>query len=559
MAYLAHMNPNDWSAAHARHLLNRAGFGVPHGRVAELFALGLEGAVARMMAGWPGAAQPERPDFLIHPDEFLASRRAIAQADPGERALINQAHQRREREALETLKAWWLEKMWTTAHPLQEKMALFWHGHFATSAQKVRFSWHTWDLNQLFREKGLGPIPALTVAVGQSPVMLDYLDNRKSTKDQPNENWARELMELFTLGQGAYTETDIKESARAFTGWTSDTNAFRYQLGSHDFGEKTFLGRRGHFDGWDIIQIIFEEPAAATFLARKLWHYFAGDTVNEAAVEGLARCLVEHNFDVTPALKALFLSEAFYSSEVQGTQIKSPVQFMLQLCADLGLEAPPYFELAQGSRALGQDLFYPPNVKGWDGNRAWINANSLLIRYNLPPLIVQAALRGDRRPNRYRNMESTMMEQAEGMSAAEGVNMMEGANMAQATRGAAIREALQQRPREERRALREALRDGPDQARNEALKTLGIAPPAAGNEHPIRAFQALAFSTAGECVAALAARFLVREPSVEQSRILLEALGASEASQPLALDGISDGQRFRVLRLLTSMAEYQLC
>jgi len=546
MPFLEAMDTRRWSPERARHLLQRAGFGISPARVAELAAMTPEQAVDRMIAGWPGTAQAQRPDFLIHPEEHALTRQRMAAAEPGERALINQAHQRREREALERLKGWWLERMWASPHPLQEKMALFWHGHFATSAQKVRFSWHNWDLNQLFREQGLGPIPALTIAVGQSPVMLDYLDNRMSTREAPNENWARELLELFTLGQGAYTEKDIQEAARAFTGWTTDRYAFQYRLERHDHGEKSFLGQSGHLDGWDIIRIVFEQPAAAPFLAGKLWHFFAGDAWDEEAVQGLAQCLRDHEYQVAPALKALFLSEAFYGEAVMGTQVKSPVQFVLQLCADLELEAMPWFDLGRACRALGQDLFYPPNVKGWEGNRSWINANSLLLRYNLPPLLVQAAMRPDRRGAGARGMMEMAPAGAPSMAEAEAV-----------PRAERIREALQARPREERRALRQALQTGPGPERSKALEALGL--PDDAQAVPIGVFEHFAFNTAGECVAALSARFFSRPLAPEQTGLLLAALGTDDPDQPLRRDTLDNDRRFRVLRLLTSMAEYQLC
>jgi uncharacterized protein (DUF1800 family) len=200
-------------------------------------------------------------------------------------------------------------------------------------------------------------------------------------------------MELFTLGPGAYTEDDIKEAARAFTGWTVRNGAFEYNEQAHDFDEKRFMGRRGNFDGWDIINILFEQPAAATFVTAKLWRFFAYDDPEPEVVQGLARTLRTSRFELAPMLARLFTSRAFYSERARLTQVKSPVQHMVQLTHDLGLQNPPADAMVRIAGVLGQRLFYPPNVKGWDGNREWINANALLARYNAP-LALMAAARG---------------------------------------------------------------------------------------------------------------------------------------------------------------------
>lgn len=382
-----------WNIDCARHLLNRAGFGVPHGLVQHLASLSPASAVNELV-DWEERAKPyATPDYLTLPATLRRLREEYAFLGEDERRMKTQELRKQEREAITRLQAWWIERMATTPCPLQEKMALFWHGHFATSAQKVQSSYINYTLNDLFRRQATGNFKSLAIAVGQSPAMLRYLDNGQSTKRQPNENWARELMELFTVGKGHYTEDDIKAGARAFTGWGFNDEGFRFREEAHDFGEKTFMGRTGDFDGWNIFNILFEQPATAEFISRKFCRFFAYEEPEEELVQGLADTMRQSGYEVKPVLRQLFLSKAFYGPSAVGSQVKSPAQFVVGLAADLGVERPPWKLMAQASDRLGQRLFFPPNVKGWDGNRAWINANTLLIRYNLPAEVASRASR----------------------------------------------------------------------------------------------------------------------------------------------------------------------
>ena len=247
----------DWNRATARHLLSRAGFGVSDWRENELLRLGPEKAVDRLVNYHAIADQLAEPDFISPPPSPQQVRAQMQGLSEEERRKLRNQWQQEQRQAVERLKIWWLDRMLATPRPLEEKMALFWHGHFATSAQKVRAAWNNYQLNKTFRELATGNLKALTLAVGQSPAMLEYLDNNRNVKAHPNENWARELMELFTLGRGHYSEEDIKASARAFTGWSADHVQFVYRTNAHDFGAKTFLGKTGDWDGWNIIDIIF--------------------------------------------------------------------------------------------------------------------------------------------------------------------------------------------------------------------------------------------------------------------------------------------------------------
>lgn len=505
------IKPEQWGERYARHLLNRAGFGLPQERVERLAKMSPESAVDYFV---DFAKQPDdfpAPDFLVTPQSYVELRAQMRGLDPDARRKAFRDHQREERRATQDLKSWWLERMLRTERPLQEKLALFWHGHFATSAQKVKSSWHTYHLNETFRTQAAGNFKSLATAVGQSPSMLRYLDNRQSTKQHPNENWARELMELFTLGQGQYTEDDIKNSARAFTGWTCDYKTFQFREDTHDYGDKTFMGRTGDFDGWDIMDIIFEQPAASTFIATKLWKYFAYDDPEPEIVAGLAETLRSNNFEIQPVLREMLLSRAFYSDKAMGQQVKSPAQFVVQLASDLEIDDPPYPAMAQATARLGQDLFFPPNVKGWDGNRAWVNANALLIRYNLPAMLVR------RRPQQDHN-----------------------AYMGQA-------------------AL-DSTKSADPAMQDTMMKSADPAPVESQPWNPRRFFASLEFSTTGECVDHMARHFLCVPLSTEQRTILIQALGVpGGADAALTARNVRPMNLMASLHLLLSTAEYQLC
>ena len=379
-----------WDRRHAVHLLNRAGFGVPAELADRLAGMGPAAAVDYLVdfEREPDVVGP--PDFLIEPLSPEAVQELTVGLSPEELQLASQAGRRWERENVDLLKAWWLDRMVRTRRPLEEKLTLFWHGHFAVSAQKVYESWHHYALNHVFRENAAGNARALTLKVARSPAMLRYLDNDRNVKNGPNENWAREMLELFVLGRGPYSERDIKELARAFTGWTRDHKHFVYRERQHDEGEKTLFGQTGNFDGWDATRIVYEQPAAAEHLARKLWAFFAYPEPEKELVQGLAAVLRQYDYDLKPMLRVMFSSQAFYSARAMGTQIKSPVQLVVQLLDHLKLDPPPWVPVLEALARLGQDLFYPPNVKGWDGGRAWISAATLTERYNLPATLVLA-------------------------------------------------------------------------------------------------------------------------------------------------------------------------
>jgi uncharacterized protein (DUF1800 family) len=293
------------------------------------------------------------------------------------------------------LQTWWLERMTATPAPLQEKMTLFWHGHFTsainekgTSAQMMLAQ------NQLFRQSALGDVRDLTLRVSQDPAMLRYLDNNANIKAHPNENYARELMELFTLGIGNYSEQDVRESARAFTGWTYRMNRetgygeFFDNRAQHDDGAKTFLGQSGTFEGTDVVRIIFEQPAAPRFLASKLLAFFVYDDPEPALVDQVAALIVRKGFALQTVMSTILRSNVFYSARAYRALVKSPVEFVVGTHQLFGIPQIVPVELAT-LRSMGQVLFYPPNVKGWDGGAAWVNSQTVLTRENFANGVAQ--------------------------------------------------------------------------------------------------------------------------------------------------------------------------
>jgi uncharacterized protein (DUF1800 family) len=399
----------DWTAGTARHLLNRAGFGVPAAAVERLAGMGRDKAISAFVEFDAYRDNAPKRDFLVKPLTRDEIRELYAGLSQEERAKKRAEIRRAERQAIERLRMWWLRQMQVTTRPLQEKLALFWHGHFATSAQKVQSSAANSHILDVFRMHGAGNFETLVTEVGKSPAMLQYLDNTQNVRGKPNENWARELLELFTIGIGNYTEKDIKEAARAFTGWTFEgADGFRFNIAQHDFGAKTFMGQRGLFEGRDIIRIVLEQPATATFIARKLWEYFAYPDPSAELVDELGAVFREAKYDIKALLRTVFTSREFYSERAMRQQIKSPAQYVVQLIDALDVNVfsesavsrygrQAYTLLVLTMARMGQNLFYPPNVKGWEGNRAWINTNTLLARYNFAGFLINGRVDTGRR------------------------------------------------------------------------------------------------------------------------------------------------------------------
>jgi uncharacterized protein (DUF1800 family) len=285
--------------------------------------------------------------------------------------------------------------MLNTADPALEKLTLFWHGHFATSAAKVEKAGMMLAQNDLLRRHARGRFGEMVRGVSRDPAMLVYLDSTTNRRIRPNENFARELLELFCLGVGNYTEADIKQVARAFTGWELRLDRFAFNAIQHDRGAKTFFGRTGNFDGDEAIKIVLEQPAAPRFIARKLIRYFVFDEPEapDALVEPLAKDLREKDFEIGPVVRRILGSNLFFSGHAVGRKVRSPVELGVGLLRALAATTN-LIKLAAGVSELGQGLFYPPNVKGWDGGRTWINSSSLLGRANF---VRQLLLAGETR------------------------------------------------------------------------------------------------------------------------------------------------------------------
>lgn len=383
---------NAWNRLTAAHLLNRAGFGAPPDEIDALSRMSPHEAVNKLVDFQSTPEQFDPPSWVQPGAELLPNRRAIRKLPEEERRTFQRERRRRERQNLLELRGWWLYRMRYSPRPLQEKLTLFWHGHFATSVDKVKSAYALYAQNETFRRHANGNWRDLVVAVSKDPAMLYYLDNAKSRKEAPNENYARELMELFTLGEGNYSEEDIREAARAFTGWTvhREKIQFVHRRRLHDDRLKTFMGHTGRFDGEDIIDIIMRQPAAAEFISAKLWTFFAYENPSDRLVKALARVLRENQYELKPLLATMFLSREFYSEPALRTQIKSPVQWLVGSSKILEAPLPNARLCHRGLRLLGQELFRPPNVKGWDGGAAWITTATLLHRYNLAGRLLRA-------------------------------------------------------------------------------------------------------------------------------------------------------------------------
>ncbi len=283
----------------------------------------------------------------------------------------------------ERLKRWWMRHLLRTKTPVNEHMTLFWHNHFTSSLDKVAQPRLMYLQNQLLRRNAMGNFRKLLHEIARDPAMLVYLDGSKNVKGSPNENFARELMELFTLGIGNYTEADVKAAAIAFTGWGVDRNrgVFVYDPKKHDNKTVTFLGRKGSFTGDEIIDIILEKPQTAKFITRKFWKEFVSDMPpEEELIEQWANSFRESNYDIKTLLSEILNSDAFWSKKYRGTLTKSPVDLLVGTLRTLPFPKFSDTQLVHIAQLLGQDLFDPPTVKGWEGGTAWIDTQTMLVR-----------------------------------------------------------------------------------------------------------------------------------------------------------------------------------
>lgn len=346
-----------------KHLLRRAGFGASQPELDKYASLGLEGTVNYLL------------DYEQVDDSAVEKRLSALALD------LN---------LVPNLQRWSLLRMIYSARPLQEKMVLFWHGLLVSGSNKVgMLTPYMVQQDQLFRDNALGSYDVLLKSVSRDPAMLIYLDSRSNVKTAPNENFARELMELFTLGVGNYGETDVRESARAFTGWGLRQGGFAFVLGEHDYGPKSFLGRAGRFDGDDVVDIILQQPAAAEFISRKLFTFFAYDKPEPEVIAKLARTFKDGGYGIKAVVRQILQSPEFYSARAYRAKLKSPAELVAGAIRALGIETDgnPLRGVADG---MGQVLFNPPNVAGWPGGAQWINSTTVMARVNFANSIAVA-------------------------------------------------------------------------------------------------------------------------------------------------------------------------
>ncbi|HUR33567.1 MAG TPA: DUF1800 domain-containing protein [Vicinamibacterales bacterium] len=398
----------EWNYDRAAHLLAHAGFGATPDDIQQLADAGLDRAVHSLvhyesipnprmqpfvesglwdpsLSGFP-ESRPEATDRALRQGSSMG-----VENKPGGNRPIQPISDRffywLRATMLETrrLGYWWANRMLQTTHPVEEKMALLWHGHFATHENKVRDYRKMMQQIALFERHATGNLHDLTVAVAKNPAMLYFLDAQYNVRGAANENFAREVMELFTMGVGNYTEKDVREGARAFTGWGFDDNlAFTVTPEKHDAGPKTFLGRTGDFDGVAALDIIFEQKATAEYLAGKIYRFLVREELSDSLRQRLGAVLRDSRYEVKPLLSVIFSSKDFYSPASYGAHIKGPVEHMVAMMKHLGVDALPGVpDFNQATIAMGQHLLNPPSVAGWAGGKAWITPGLLIERGNV--------------------------------------------------------------------------------------------------------------------------------------------------------------------------------
>jgi uncharacterized protein (DUF1800 family) len=349
------------SQAMIPHLLRRAGFGATPSELEYYQSKGYEKTLDELLH--PNAVDDTDLDNFIAAQNFDFTR-------------------------IDDLKRWFLFRMCFSKRPLQEKMTLFWHGHFATSYRKVNNVYAMYQQNLTLRKYSMGDFSDLLLSVSKDPAMIVWLDNQQNRKGKPNENYAREIMELFSLGIGNYTESDIKEGAKAFTGWQTKNSMFFFNANQHDNSQKTFLGNTGNLNGDDIVQIVTSQPAASKFIARKFVAFFVSDDPDPKMIDDLAHVYTKEKGNTRAVLKALFKHPVFMNEKSFHAKIKSPAELVVGTVKTLQVKNLDNDLTATMSR-MGQSLFEPPSVKGWDGGRAWISTNTMMERFNFASRITQ--------------------------------------------------------------------------------------------------------------------------------------------------------------------------
>lgn len=357
-----------------KHLLLRAGFGANLSQIKNLDQVSLTEIWKKLATNdplIPIQLKEAGPDF---------DYQQLSKMD----AEMKKEIQKKNRRSNLEINLKFLNQMVHSEDQLREKMAFFWHGHFATRVVNSRFNL---QLLNTIREKSLGNFGDLLKAVSQSPAMLQFLNNQQNKKGHPNENFAREVMELFTLGRGNYTEKDVQEGARAFTGWSFlPDGSFFERPRQHDFGPKTFLGKTGNFDGNDALNIILEQKGTAKFIVTKIYKFFVNEKINPGIIEHLSDQFYDSKYDIKKLMTEIFTSKWFYNEENIGTKIKSPIELMAGIMRTLPMELEKPENLIVYQKLLGQMLLYPPNVAGWPSGNSWIDSSTLMLRLQIPQI-----------------------------------------------------------------------------------------------------------------------------------------------------------------------------
>ena len=369
-----------------QHLMWRAGFGPAVEQLGDLSKFTPKQFYKALVK-----ASDKKPEYVNVADDYLQGlymgieeagrqqQRKELSADEKKKV------QQKNREGVRNLNVFWLHEMVNSSTQLREKMAFFWHGHFACRNLNVFFQQGLLDV---IRRNALGNFGTLLKEVSKNAAMLNFLNNQQNRKDHPNENFAREVMELFTLGRGNYSENDVKEAARAFTGWSSTIKGeYIFRKGQHDFGSKTVLGKTGNFDGGEVLDILLQQKTTATFITKKLYKFLVNEQPDDAKVEWLADRFYKNEYDISKLLEDIFTSDWFYEEKNIGAKIKSPVELLagIQRMLPMKFERDEVLLLIQ--RSLGQLLFYPPNVAGWPGGKNWIDSSTLMMRMRIPQML----------------------------------------------------------------------------------------------------------------------------------------------------------------------------
>lgn len=409
---LAPLPPDRFGPAQAWHLLQRAGFGADARSLDRAVADGLDATVERLVRYHAIDHDPPPPD--VGPDArrplTREQRRELAMARRNDEQDVLERYRERRNEAnradramFAELQGWWFRRMCDTPRPLEEKLTLMWHDHFATSQRSVRDAYLLYRQNQTLRSEACGNFAELALGIVRDPAMLKYLNNDRNRKQNPNENLAREFMELFTLGEGNYTERDIAEAARALTGYTYDDNDFVFRARHHDDGVKRILGMEHPFDGESFVRRLLVQRACSQFVALKLYRCLADDVSDDPdevprparhVINRLADILRDHRYDLAPAVRTLLKSRHFYDPAMIGRKVKSPVHFAVGTMRTLNNPDRKLGPIRWMLAAAGQELFAPPSVDGWTGGRAWINTSTLFLRQNLAAYLVTGRRRG---------------------------------------------------------------------------------------------------------------------------------------------------------------------